>query len=168
MTRKYLLAPLALALLLSACGGGDDDAEPAATSSPAPAATAAGGSASGSAETTTVNTDEGELTVGGEGAVPEGFPERLLYPGGAIVSSITVDEDRTVLIFSTPDSIDDILDYYEDAFDAVGLGDDGQRVAADDFGSYAVGDGDNGSGVLIQAGGADNGDNLVTLGYLAS
>ena len=162
VTRIFLLAPLALALAIGACGGDDNDKETAVESSPSAATTEAA-----SEGATTVETDESDSIVSGGGTLPEGFPSELIYPPGNVVESFSIGDNRSVVIFSTPDDVDDVLDFYEDAFEAVGLGGDGERFAFDDFGNYDVGDGETGSGVLFEAGAAENGDNIVSVGYYA-
>lgn len=154
--------PLTLALILAACGGDGDD-QGAATAAPAPAATAV----EDDTDTVRLATDEGDLAIGGAESLPEGFPQALVYPGGIVETSFSVGDDRTLVVFSTLDGVDDVLDFYEDAFEAVGLGDDGERIAAGGFGSYSVGDDETGSGVIFEADAAENGDNLVTIGYFA-
>ena len=162
VTRIFLLAPLALALAIAACGGDYNDNETAVESSPSAATAEAA-----SEDTTTIETDEGDFIVSGGGTLPEGFPSELIYPPGNVVESLSVGDNRFVAIFSTPDGVGDVLDFYEDAFKAVGLSGDGERFAIDDFGSYDVGDDETGSGVLFEAGSAENGDNLVSVGYYA-
>ena len=91
----------------------------------------------------------------------------MIYPGSAFESGFAGGEDRAIVLLSTPDSVEDILDFYEDAFEAVGLGADGEHAEAGDLGSYSVGDDESGSGVIVEGGSAENGDNLITVGYAA-
>lgn len=163
LTRKLLLVPLALMLLVAACGGGDGDNDNDNDNADAPAPAAAAVEAD---DAVTIETDEGMISIGGED-LPDGFPAALVYPGAGLETSFAVGDDRFVVIFRTTDDVDDVLDFYEDAFDDVGLGDDGERFSTDEFGSYSVGDDETGSGALFEANAAENGDNLVTVGYFS-
>lgn len=162
LTRKLLLVPLALVLLVAACGGDDGDND----SNDGDAEAVQASSFSVDDDVVTIETDEGTISIGGED-LPDGFPTALVYPGAGLETSFAVGDDRFVVIFRTTDDVDDVLDFYEDAFDDVGLGDDGERFSTDEFGSYSVGDEDTGSGALFEANAAENGDNLVTVGYFS-
>ena len=93
------------------------------------------------------------------------FPDALIYPGSAFESGFAVGDDRAIVLLSSPDGVRDILDFYEDAFEAVGLGNDGERAEAGDLGAHSVGDDESGSGIIVEGGSAENGDNLITVGY---
>ncbi len=152
MLKRFLLvAPLAVAITLAACGGDDEDegdggaaapAAGAATAQPAPAAV-----------------DRGDL--------PDAFPSDLIYPGAALESWIAVDDHRTLAMFASADSAEDILDFYADAFAALGLGDDGDRESAGGVSTYSVGDDETGSAAIVEEGAAENGENLISVGYYA-
>ena len=151
MIRNLMIVPLALALIVTACGGNDDDDQQAQAAADAPVAAQAQENDDDAAN---ANEAVANAIAGIEGLAEELFPDALIYPESAFESAFAVGENRAIVLLNTPDSVEDILDFYEDTFEAVGLGDDGERAEAGDLGSYSVGDDETGSGVIVEGGSA--------------
>ena len=164
----WLLVPLAAVALLTACGNGD--------------AGEVGGDRS-----LVLEGEEGEavLRVEGEdfsiegperrtsfmaGDTPgEGFPPELIYPRGVLTQSATVEEDarpQFLVFWETEDGAGMVLDFYEAAFDALGIPGERVRTEATGFATLDVGTAGSGATVVIVEGSGQNGRNVVAVGYL--
>ena len=112
-----------------------------------------------------IDSDEGRLTVtdddgtttsitsGTNGNLPDDVPDQLRYPNAVGASAITAQIDdalQIVLSFSTNDDPEDVLDFYEDALNAVGIRGDVQRGEIGGLFSLAIGDAQqDGAGVIV-------------------
>ena len=84
----FLVLLIACGMVAAACGGGDDD--------------------------TTIETDDGEVTVSDD--LPDDFPDELLYDGADVAGTISGESDGqegTYVTLETDDSVDDVTSWYE-------------------------------------------------------
>ena len=99
----------------------------------------------------------------------EGFPPELVYPRGVLTQSATIEEEgrpQFLVFWETDDDAGTVLDFYEAAFDALGLPGERVRTEADGFATLDVGTADSGATVVIVEGSGQSGRNVVAVGYL--
>ena len=164
----WLLVPAATIALLAGCGNGDT------------------GDAEGD-RSLVLEDEEGEAVLRVEGedfsiegperrtsftagdTLGEDFPPELIYPRGTLTQSATVEEEgrpQFLVFWETDDDSGTILDFYEAAFDTLGLLGERVRTVAEGFATLEVGAGDYGATVVIVEESGQNGRTVVAVGYL--
>ena len=164
MSRRLLLLPLAAGLALGACGGDAAEEEradtPPAAGESAEVVVVEAGQPSGSVT---------ELVRPAGTSLPEGYPQALVYPGAVLQGSAEQPESsgrRALAIWLIEAAVADILDFYEEAFRALGLPAEPVRFETEEFASLAAGEEEGGAAVLIEVGAGPAGEQVVTVSLL--
>ncbi len=170
--RGRLLALSAISMLaaglLIACGGdgeetvtirGDDGADIQATIR-----------VEGDGDEVTITSEEGDVFASLGGDLVDGYPQGLIYPGAELTFSAATEvegKQQFVAFWETDDDADAVLDFYERAFDALGIQGEKERVSFGGIATLNVGPEDAGAAVLFDEGSGESGGNVVTIAYFA-
>lgn len=122
---------------------------------------ATGGDVEVDDDSVTFETDEGDVTVaGGEGTLPDAFPDDFpVYDDADVASSTSFEGEGQVqyhVTLATSDSVDDVYEWYKDELDSQGWTiDEDMKMSTDDgeTAALSVTKGDMGASVTVSEGG---------------
>ncbi|HJN91351.1 MAG TPA: hypothetical protein QGF05_01340 [Dehalococcoidia bacterium] len=152
------LSPAFLALVAAFFEDDDDensDSAPGVSSAPIP-----------DDDGTTLSDGTNTLSTGDD--LPDAYPQSLIPPQSTLTSSLATDgpDGANILTFwNSTASAKNLLDFFEDGFEDVGIRGETNRFLLDDAGSleFVDGDGETLAGVLITGGEDDSVTLIVTL-----
>ena len=148
---RLLIITLSVTLVAVACGGGSDTTDDSRDA--------------GSTEQDQSTQDQ---TTQNDAELVADYPQELVLPGSQLTESGTELEAsglRTITVWRISADVEDILSFYEGAFDRLDVLGEPQRVELGDFGSLTFGDADSGpASVTVDT--TNDGDRTVTVAYL--
>ena len=151
---RLFIIMLGVALIAAACGSSGPDGTDGARDP-------------GSSEQSQSSSDQ---TAQDEAELVADYPQELVLPGSQLTESSASLEAgglRTIAVWRISADVDDILSFYEGAFNRVAVPGNPQRVELGDFGSLTFGDADAGPASVTVDTTAD-GNRLVTVAYLVT
>ena len=113
-----------------------------------------------------ISTEEGDVFANLGGDLVDGYPSELIYPGAALTFSAATEVEgnqQFVAFWETDDDADTVLDFYERAFDALGIQGEKERASFGGIATLNVGPEDAGAAVIFDEGSGEGGANVVSL-----
>ena len=111
---------------------------------------------------------EGEVIFTTGEDLVEGFPLEIAYPRGTLTHSAMIEEEgrpQFVAFWDTDDAAETVLDFYDAAFEALGLGGERERSSFGGIATLIVGAAESGATVVFDQGSGQNGRNIVNVWY---
>jgi hypothetical protein len=101
-----------------------------------------------------VTLTQGDASISAGGDIPDNYPDELTPPNATLESAFAATEggvESIVAFWTSTSDADDLLDFFADAFQKLGIEGEEDRVSAGDFNALSISDGDGNplAGVLI-------------------
>ena len=101
-----------------------------------------------------VSINQGDTSITAGGNLPDSYPDELIPPNGSLESALSGTEngvESIVAFWTSTTDPGDLLDFFQDAFDELGIEGEQDRLEAGDFNALSISDPDGEplAGVLV-------------------